>query len=82
MINFKDGCNDLIGAFNLTEEDKREVSKFIFNRAKTASEKEGVSYRIRAVWLNESYSDNLKAFLIFTIGRAYQLGDMLKNINF
>ena len=68
MINLDDNETNLLKAFHLTEEDTKAANEFnnCIDRART------VTWYVRRIWIDEKMSENLKCYLIFLLGRAYE----------
>ena len=59
-------------AFNITLEEKNMLDELIAQIAETRGQS-SITWAIERLWIDERFSDNLKAMAIFMLGYSYAL---------
>ena len=73
MLKLKIDADNLPKAFQFTDDDVLELmKKFYFLGDQLIHQKQSISWAIQRVWIDETLSDNAKAYLIFSLGRMYE----------
>ena len=74
MINLRHDTNKLVEAFRLDcpKKMKKTLDFFYFLHTQVYRKKQAISWAIGRVWIDETLTDNEKAYLIFSLGRMYE----------
>jgi len=67
-MELNDRERDLRASFNLSGADQNVLKEFKQLQSPNAT----VTWWVRRIWIDERASDNLRCYLIFQLGRAYQ----------
>jgi len=70
---------DIPEAFNLTQLETDMLVELIAQVAESKGEIQKVTWAIERLWLDERFSDNLRAWGIFMLGYTYCLQDERRN---
>jgi hypothetical protein len=68
MLHFDNKGRTFLDAFNVSEDDTNKVYEFLrfFDRVGN------VSRTAERIWIDETVSDNVKAFALFSLGRLWE----------
>jgi hypothetical protein len=65
---------DLPEAFNVSKEEKETLIELVTQLVNTKG-KASTSWTIERLWIDERFSDNLKAMAIFLLGYSYAIAE-------
>lgn len=69
MVNFEHDKNDLLEAFNVSDDGHRFLNAML----SYSEDKNNITKTIERIWIDETINDNMRCFAIFAIGRLYQM---------
>lgn len=66
---------DVPAAFNISKAERIMLVELIAQVAEAKGGSSQVSWAIERLWIDERFSDNLRAFAIFMLGYSYAIQD-------
>jgi len=76
MIKFNHNAKHLYTAFGITPTDLDLMDKVSRAKPTRASYKNRTSWFAQRIWLDERLSDNAKCYMLFTLGRFYEMNKL------